>query len=210
MRELEERRTVLIPCIIGDCDIPLFLRDKLYVDFRSDKGQAFELLDRSLRRISNPAQSRIDRLEFHTDWSVDWGTIQCSSVIEWLFVDHGEKVPYCVVTRCRLVLDSDAAEKEFARRLRKGDGDHLVYAAEFLARFLEEVKQGDFRVTLSDPTEISETHHLVGEMGDEAILNIGIRRLGIDNGMDTLFTVDEILGRAISHTRSAQRSSSSD
>jgi len=106
MRELEERRVVLIPCIVGDCDIPLFLRDKLYVDFRSDKGQAFELLDRSLRRISNPAQSRIDRLDFHTDWSVDWGIIQGSSVIEWLFVDHGEKVPYCVVTRCRLVLGS--------------------------------------------------------------------------------------------------------
>ena len=106
MRELEERRAILIPCIVGDCEIPLFLRDKLYVDFRSNKGSAFELLDRSLRKISNPQQSRIDQQDFYTDWSVDWGTIEESPIVEWLFVDHGNKVPYCVVTRCRIIFDN--------------------------------------------------------------------------------------------------------
>lgn len=203
MRELEERRAILIPCILGDCEVPLFLRDKLYVDFRNDKDQAFELLDRSLKRVSNPQQSRIDRQEFHTDWSVDWGTVQDSSVIEWLFVDHSEKVSYCVVTRFRLILDSQEAERLFQEHL--SDGSHLVYACGFLSNFLSNVKNDDFRVTIPDATEISETHRLVGNTGEEAILRFGIRRLGIDNGMDTIFTVDEVLNRAIRHTLSASR-----
>lgn len=188
---------------MGDCEIPLVLRDKLYVDFRTDNGQGFELLDRSLRRISNPAQSRIDRQDFHTDGSVDCGTIKGSSIVEWLFVDHGGKVPYCVVTRYRLVLDSPEAEGQFKDRLR--NGTHPEYACTFLSIFLKEVKDGVPRVTIQDENEISETHRLGGEADDEAILHIGTRRLGIDNGMDTLFTVDDVLGRAVSHTLSVQR-----
>ena len=83
---------------------------------------------------------------------------------------------------------------------------HLGYACEFLKKFIDEVKGGEFRVTISSPAEISETHRLSGVSGDEVLFHIGIRRLGIDNGMDTLFTVDEILNRAVSHTLSTLRS----
>lgn len=203
IRELDEKRAILIPCIVGDCEIPLFIRDKLYVDFRSDKGAAFELLDRSLRKISNPQQSRIDRQDFHTDWSVDWGTIQDSTSVEWLFVDHGEKTPYCVVTRCRLILTNDIAEVLF--RDDQQNGQHLLYAGKFMTRFIDDVKDGEFRVTISDATEISETFELTGDSGDTAIFHFSVRRLGADNGMDTLFTVDEILKNAVSHTQSALR-----
>src|SRR6056297_1841352 len=85
VRELEEKRVLVIPCLIEDCDIPVFLKEKLYVDFRGDKGNAFELLDRSLSKISNPAQSRIETKEFHTDWSIDWGDFAGEPVFEWLY-----------------------------------------------------------------------------------------------------------------------------
>ncbi len=58
IRELEEKKTLVMPCVIDDCEIPLFLRDKLYADFRSDPDEAFRLVDRSLSRISNPLQGR--------------------------------------------------------------------------------------------------------------------------------------------------------
>lgn len=48
VRELEERRTIVMPCVIDDCVIPLFLRDKLYANFRKDPREAFDLLDRTL------------------------------------------------------------------------------------------------------------------------------------------------------------------
>jgi hypothetical protein len=33
IRELEEKRVVVLPILIEDCEIPLFLREKLYADF---------------------------------------------------------------------------------------------------------------------------------------------------------------------------------
>lgn len=195
---MEEKRVLLIPCVIDDCEIPLFLREKLYVDFRKDKSGAFELLDRSLRRASNPSQSRIDRLDFHTDWSVDWGDVQGSNVVEWLFVDHGEKAPYCIVTRCRLIFDGKKANAKFLEHL--GDGTQIEYACQFLSDYVEVHKNGDFRVQIEDYKEISEVVPLRGKGNEKAIFYIGIRRLGLDNGMDTLFTVDEILRRAVKHS----------
>jgi hypothetical protein len=36
MRELNERRVVVLPILIEDCDIPPLLSDKVYADFRGD------------------------------------------------------------------------------------------------------------------------------------------------------------------------------
>jgi TIR domain len=45
MRELEEKRVLVMPCIIDDCNVPLFLREKLYADFRKDRDEAFDQVD---------------------------------------------------------------------------------------------------------------------------------------------------------------------
>jgi TIR domain len=56
MRELAERKVLLLPCVIDDCDIPLFLREKLYADFRSNPDEALSQLDDALLRITNRQQ----------------------------------------------------------------------------------------------------------------------------------------------------------
>ena len=33
MRELDEKRVVVLPLLVDDCEIPLFLREKMYADF---------------------------------------------------------------------------------------------------------------------------------------------------------------------------------
>ncbi len=46
MRELEERRVVVLPVLIEDCDIPALLTDKVYADFRDDYSRGLnKLLD---------------------------------------------------------------------------------------------------------------------------------------------------------------------
>lgn len=67
VRELEEKKTVVMPCVIDDCNIPLFIRDKLYADFRANSEEAFSLVLRSLAKISNPFQGRAETPKFHTD-----------------------------------------------------------------------------------------------------------------------------------------------
>jgi hypothetical protein len=48
--ELEEKETLVLPLVIDDWEIPLFLRDKLRVDFRKDPDRAFDLVNRSLAK----------------------------------------------------------------------------------------------------------------------------------------------------------------
>jgi hypothetical protein len=45
IRELEQKQVVVLPCVMEDCDIPLFLKDKMYADFRGDYSQALHQID---------------------------------------------------------------------------------------------------------------------------------------------------------------------
>lgn len=70
IRELEERRVVVLPLLLEDCEIPMFLRDKKYADFRSnfDEGLRDTLI--AIASVTSDTQGRIERPEFHIDWSI--------------------------------------------------------------------------------------------------------------------------------------------
>jgi hypothetical protein len=52
MKELEQKEVVVLPILYRDCDVPLFLRDKLYADFRSSYEEGLRaLLERVTPRI---------------------------------------------------------------------------------------------------------------------------------------------------------------
>lgn len=201
VREIEEKRAIIIPCVIDDIEIPLFLKEKLYVDFRKGFDSAFGLLDRSLSRISNPAQSRVEKLDYHTDWSLDWGELDSKPLVEWIFVEHGPKQPYSILIRVRLMFESIGFQelKELA-----ASGQHASFAADFLEAFLKQ-KSHDYRVTISDEREVSEEARIFLDDGKQGKISVGIRRLGNDNGMDTFLQVDNIFNAAINHSRSASR-----
>jgi TIR domain len=111
MRELDEKKVLVLPCVIDDCEIPLFIREKLYADFRKRPDEAFRQLDSALLRISNRQQGRLESPDFHTDWSYDWKKGKNSGLwyFEWTFVDHGLAIEYCVLTRCQLACNEIAS-----------------------------------------------------------------------------------------------------
>ena len=112
MRELEEKRVLVLPCVIDDCEIPLFLREKLYADFRKNPDEAFRQVDDALQRITNPQQGRLESPPFHTDWSYDWSTGRGSGLwyFEWTCVDHAADIEYCILTECKLACNEIASE----------------------------------------------------------------------------------------------------
>ena len=103
IRELEEKSVLVIPIVLDDCEIPLFLKEKLWIDLRKDKDAQLDLLLRSLERVSNPSQGRAETLEYHVDWSMNGVTIGELPGVEWTFVDHGEKLPYVALTSVMFV-----------------------------------------------------------------------------------------------------------
>lgn len=49
-RELKERRVSVLPILLEDCDVPLFLSDKLYADLRDESEAARDKVLETLRR----------------------------------------------------------------------------------------------------------------------------------------------------------------
>lgn len=203
VRELEEKSVLVIPVVLDDCEIPLFLREKMRVDFRKDKDEQLDFLLRSLERISNPAQGRVDTPEYHVDWSMTAVSLEDQQGVEWTFVDHGEKLPYVVMTQV-LMWPMGRSAKKF--KALKSDDERFVFSAKAMRAALEEVD--DFRVLLS-----SAKPEVYARVVDDAVnggqisVRMTVRRMGLDNGMDTLVQVDRNLRDAVKHTLGATRQS---
>lgn|SRR3989338_1485394 len=74
MLELERKRVVVLPVIIEDCEIPLFLRDKFYADFRDDFNFGFNEIRNSIARFDNDIIGRTEYDdETFSDFAINWG-----------------------------------------------------------------------------------------------------------------------------------------
>ena len=186
-RELEEKAVLLIPIVIDDCEIPLFLKEKMHVDFRKDRDEGLALLLRSLAGISNPAQSRVDTPEFHIDWSVS-GVVAGGDLggVQWTFVDHGHEHPYVILTEIWLI-PTGGAKKAFSEL-----GSHEA-RYRFVARYIESLRQTDqdWRVLISDAEPVVRNMKVPDvQFGGWAEVTVVVRRMGHDTGMDTLFDTE--------------------
>lgn len=196
VRELEEMRVLVLPCVVDDCKIPLFLREKLYADFRKDRSEAFEQVDDALLRITNRQQGRLESPNFHTDWSYDWSQGRSSELwyFDWTFVDHAASIEYCILTECRLACNP-ASSKKFQLMSEDERQDYIYDAfstvgAEISARKIKARLRNAFRqVVFFEPVK--------GIRGDAWLVEITSRRLGIDNGKDTVVHIDQILERTL-------------
>jgi hypothetical protein len=195
VREIEEKRSIIIPCRIDDCEMPLFLRDKLYADFRSDPDKALREVDAALSTVSNPFQERFEEPDFITDWSVDWRTVDDREAIEHTFVDHGPG--YVVVSNCTILCDKAASAKFLEHRAR---GEDEIYIAHVL-----DVVVANLEASPLKPPPIITDHFKkfvawrVRSGGEAFDVVFDYRRLGKETGFDTVIHLDNNLRQAREH-----------
>jgi hypothetical protein len=206
MREIAEKQVLLLPCIIGDCEIPLFLKEKLYADFRNDPDAAFNQVQEALARITNRQQGRVESPDFHTDWAYDWKQGKQSGLwyFEWSFVDHGATLPYSVLTRCQIACN-DVSSAIFQRL---GPDERQNYIGQALARVVEVTSRKKMKILLPDAFEKVETFFIDKSGGQGWLVEISSRRMGTDIGKDTLMHVDQILERALEEMKPDSRPNS--
>jgi hypothetical protein len=202
VRELDEKQVLLLPCVIEDCEIPLFLREKLYADFRKKPDEAFSQLNDSLLRITNRQQTRVESPDFHTDMSYDWKTGKRGIwYFDWAFVDHGEKISYCVLTRC-LMACNDVASAKFQAL---GEFERQEYIHRALGFLSAETSAAKVKIRLKDAFEKFEKIAVSGSVGEAWFVEISSRRMGVDMGKDTLVHIDQILEQALKFMKPDQR-----
>jgi hypothetical protein len=113
LRELEERRVVVLPALKETCDIPIFLRGKMYADFRSDFDTGLKTILEAVARVTSEALGRLENPEWHTDWSVDWGMREGLFFLRITMVEQAKDQPYTVLSE----IEARANEVATARYL---------------------------------------------------------------------------------------------
>ncbi|MYC40133.1 MAG: toll/interleukin-1 receptor domain-containing protein [Candidatus Dadabacteria bacterium] len=203
IRELEEKSVLLIPIILDDCEIPLLLKEKSCIDFREDIDGSFNFLLRSLSRISNPAQARAEISNFYTDWAIEVASYGDELGIEWTFVNHGKSFRYVVLIQ---VIYWPTGNMQTLFSELPTDIDRFVFASNSMNLFLDDEPEISFLITSSQLLRREQV--FVDEFHGESVnITITVRRLGEDNGMDTIVRVEDNLRLAVNHTLGAVRQS---
>ncbi|MBE9570908.1 MAG: toll/interleukin-1 receptor domain-containing protein [Proteobacteria bacterium] len=121
--ELEERRVVVLPLLLEECEMPIFLRGKMYADFRHNFDEGLNRILEAIA-VTSDTQGRFDeKPDFHTDWSMDWGFINNDHyVLRFTFVDHGKDAPHVILTEISILAD-EAATARYKKHAKNGWAD---------------------------------------------------------------------------------------
>jgi hypothetical protein len=186
IRELDEKRVMVIPLLIEDCDIPLFLRDKYYADFRINFAKGVRDVLEAVSSITSDVQGRIHTAEHFTDWAVDWDDSEHMS-LRITVVEHHRVAPYSALTVINVNYNEEATERyrRFARAGFDGFARHVLYEA--MAQF---AKDNDLFLLLDDQFEKTLSFGMLDTKSPARHeVSVTSRRLGDDTGKDILINI---------------------
>lgn len=126
MRQLAEKRAIVLPVLIEPCNIPTFLRDKKYADFRTDFENGFQELRESIDAIEDILPTTREDDEYHTHVGIEWNILDDRFVLEIDGVSFSKKEKYSVMTRVR-ILGNEVATRRYKQYLAAGlDEVHVL------------------------------------------------------------------------------------
>jgi hypothetical protein len=205
MRELDEKRVLVLPVLVEDCDIPLFLREKMYADFRTSFDTGLRAIVPAVARFTNADQGRFVAGKTNTDWAESWGVQNGTDLfcMEYVLVEISPDQPFTILTQI-LVTCNEAATKRYHRYEAAGlDWLGRMIITEAVAEF---AGTRDIRLILEDQFPQVTDCKLVdnrGELGYD--VHIRCQRLGEDNGKDQLVNVKNYLSKVRDQARGRLR-----
>ena len=75
VKEINSKKVVVIPILLEDCSIPIFLQEKVYADFRESFDDGFIKLFKSLSKIANDHMGRFYNNGLTVDFALNWGIL---------------------------------------------------------------------------------------------------------------------------------------
>jgi hypothetical protein len=203
MRELDEKRVVVLPVLIENCKIPMFLREKKYADFRGDFKDGLNSILDAVARITNASQGRTVTQKVINDWSSDWGYSNGLFEMHFTIIQTGEGIPFTVLTEVSIRCNKTATQRYEAYVAQGLNWLGRLAVTEHLANL---GRQRDLRVLLEDsfPKELRAVTADT-KRGIAYDIHVRCRRLGVDNGKNQLVSVSRYLREIRDHMRSVAR-----
>jgi len=203
IRELDEKRVVVLPVLLEDCEIPLFLRDKKYADLTKEFDYGLSDIMDAIAKVSNPNQSRFKDGEGFSDWSCDWGEVDGVYRLRFTIINAPPNVNMTFLTEinvyCNDVLTN--RQKQFTDAGLDWMGRNVISEALF-----DYGEMDDFRVIL-DSSSPQELKMKIGDAtkGAEYKVITTCRKLGEDNGRDQLINISYYLKEIRQYLRTTSR-----
>lgn len=198
LRELEEKRVVVMPVLLEDCKVPLFARGKFYADFRSNFDDGLKTVIDGIAKVTNPFLGRIIEYDYHTDWSMDWGEVDGNFVLIMNFVEQAKEQPFTILTNIHILASPTATTKYYQMTQSMSEevaqSSIIAIVNDYLACI------SDLKPKLSSEHEHVEIFEVSGpEVNETYSLRIGTRRLGEDTGKDILVNTTKLISQAHEH-----------
>jgi len=110
LREIEDRKAMILPVVIDDSKLPLFVRDKFYADFRGDFDDALtQLLAVLLPHYRTEHLGRVSLEDhYYLDYSGVTQVVDGKPLCEIDIVSHDREETYSILTQIRLEGTQDA------------------------------------------------------------------------------------------------------
>lgn len=196
IRELEEKGNLIIPVVIEDCEIPLFLKEKMFADFKGDWDEAYRALAEALSKYTNFDQGRIDYPEFHVDYSSEYITLNGQIVaLRYQFVEHAQNRPFCVLSQLVIGLNKQWQDR-YTKYIRAGYED--VARSIVTVILLQYLEHNEIRISLNDASPIRKQIEVHDRESDlSAVLDLEVRWMGEDTGKTIIYWAGESMKGAL-------------
>jgi hypothetical protein len=203
VRELEEKKVIVLPVLKEDCNIPTFLREKKYADFRGKFNAGFSDLLSAVAKVTNPEQGRIPSVNGHTDWAESWGYKGDAFYLEWEFLQSITDSGFTTLVTISVTCNGAAT-----RRYQEYDKQGLDWIGRILITqtLVEMTKKENIRVCIEDARP-QFVEVVLKDSGSDIEYNVLIRcrRMGEDNGKVQLVTVSNYLRYIGEYVRKVSR-----
>ena len=206
VRELEEKRVLVLPVLLEDCVVPLFLRDKVYADFRLDFDKGLASAIKGVAKFTSDTLGRGQTDEdpqYHHDWGIAWRERGGLVHLEIIAATHSPRVPFTVLTTITLTGNQFATDR-FHHFASKGFD---WFARKVVIGLANESPAPDSLRILIDDSLPKERKFTVKDSKSAQVYEMAVscRRLGEDTGMDVLYDVKPILQMCFDQMEGARR-----
>lgn len=203
MRELDEKKVIVLPVLLEDCKVPLFLKEKMYADFRTSFDTGLGAILEALAKINNYSQSRIQGGEYHVDWGMDWSIDNGLLKMEFTIIEQSKDAPFSGLTQVTISCN-EAATARYNQYQSIGLNwiGHLLFT-KYVADTFEDK---EIFFVLENP--LKQTHEATIKdikNGYEFRVKTVSRRLGEDTGKNIVINISKYIQNIADYVQEATR-----
>lgn len=203
IRELDEKRVIVLPVLIEDCEIPLFLRDKKYADLRDDFDRGLHQILDAIAEVTNSYQGRFEEDSGTVDWSEDWGYHEGLFQLRFTIVESSNILPMTFLTEIDVFCNEEATSRYQQYETLGLDWVGRAIIAEMLFDFGE---KNNFHLILEDQFPKDLQAVISDEKsGMEYSVICKSRKMGTDNGKNQLIKISDYLKQIKGYIKEVSR-----